>query len=644
MRRLSALLLAAAAPAFAQGAAPQLDPLFADHAVIQRDRPIRVRGTAAPARALTVAMAGQSVETVADATGAWSATLPALPAGGPYRLTVTDRAAASTAIDDVMVGDVFLCGGQSNMSYLTKYATNASNQLKVAADPTVRFATVPLIQPPLEQARLREPLGWRVVAPDSLGDSSAVCYYMALELRKTAGVTIGFVRSSLGGTRVESWLSADALRAVPPFGERVAALQAFAKSPAAGRAAWQQHVEKWWQATAPDEGRTRPDYDATSWDWAQLPGQRNPTKGITDSHVGGAIWYRHEATLDVATAQRATALDLGAVVEDATVWINGRPVGAREGGFRETYPVPRGVLKAGRNVVAVRLLDHGSAWKTRVCLDGCAWVASGGNVPLTPDWRYRIVARSGELPLAPRAPWTGGQGLGTLYNGMIAPLAGYAFKGVVWYQGESNVADPVNYRRLLPWLMRDWRRTFADPGLPFVLVQLTAFGPVITKPGRSDWGALREVQRQVSLGDPKTALIVTLDAGDRWDIHPAQKKIVGQRTARAMRHLAYRDPVGVGGPRPLGATRRGADIVVRFGDTDGGLLTYSSKQAIGFETCDAARACTFADARVDRDTVVLTGANQGSPAFVRYAWANSPVVNLFGKTDIPAIPFEIAVP
>ncbi|TRW17333.1 sialate O-acetylesterase [Glacieibacterium frigidum] len=643
MRRLLAPLLVAT-PALAQDAGPQFDPLFADHAVIQRDRPIRVRGTAAPAQAVAVAMAGKSVEAVTDAAGAWSATLPAMPAGGPYRLTVTDMAAATAAIDDVMVGDVFLCGGQSNMSYLTKFATNASNQLKVAADPAVRFATIPINQPPLEQARLGDRIAWKTAAPDSLGESSAVCYYMALELKKTAGVTIGFIRSSLGGTRVESWLSADALRQTPPFGDRVAALQAFARLPEAGRAEWQRHVEAWWQATAPDAGRTRPDYDDMSWDWAQLPGQRNPSKGVSDTWFGGAIWYRHEATLDAATARRISALDLGAVSEDATVWINGRLVGAREGGRREPYPVPRGLLKAGRNLVAVRLLDQGSEWKTRVCRDGCEWIASGGTVPLTPDWRYRMVARSGDLPLAPRAPWTGGQGLGTLYNGMIAPLGAYAFKGVVWYQGESNVADPGTYRRLLPGLMRDWRRTFADRDLPFVLVQLTAYGPVATKPGKSDWAALREVQRQVSLDDPRTALIVTVDAGDRWDIHPAQKKIVGQRAARAMRHLAYGDPISVGGPRPLSVTRRGGDIIVRFGDTDGALLTYSSPQAIGFETCDAARVCAFAEGRVEGDSVVLTGANEGNTAFVRYAWANSPVVNLFGKTDIPAIPFELAIP
>jgi len=466
MNRWSGLfgMLIALSPmlALAQEIAPQFDPVFADHAVLQRDRPLRVRGTAAPGQMLTLGIAGISLDTVANAKGDWTATLPAMAAGGPYRLSATDKAGKSSAIEDVMVGDVFLCGGQSNMSYLTKYATNASNQLKTPTDPAIRFATIPISYSPLKQSKLPERIQWRIAAPDTLGESSAVCYYMALELKKEKGVTIGFVRSSLGGTRVESWLSAATLRDVIPQAD-------MAKPPN-------------WQA--------------------------GPT---------------------------------------------------------------------------------------------------------------------------------------VLYNGMIAPLGAYSFKGAVWYQGESNVADPENYRRLLPPMMRDWRQTFADPGLPFVIVQLTAFGPVATKPVKSDWAELREVQRQVALDIPKTALVVSIDVGDRSDIHPAQKKIVGQRVARAKRHLAYSDPVSVGGPRPLTAMRRGDDVVVRFGDTDGGLLTYSSNQAIGFEICDAARACRFTEARAEGDTIVLSGANRSNPAFVRYAWANSPIVNLYGKTDNPAIPFEMAI-
>ena len=461
-------------PALAQEGTLSFDPVFGDHAVLQRDRPLHVRGSAAPGQPVTVSLAGRTIAAIADASGAWTATLPATSAGGPYRLEATDAAGNTVAITDVMLGDVFLCGGQSNMSYLTKFATNASNELKTPPDPAIRFATVPLAQPALATRVLPNRLQWRIAAPDTLGESSAVCYYMAIELKKVTGVTIGFVRSSLGGTRIERWLSAGALRDFDLNRERVAALQTFARRPG--------------------------------------------------------------------------------------------------------------------------------------------------------------------------APSTPGRGLGTLYNGMIAPIAPYAFKGVIWYQGESDVSNPAEYRRLLPALLKDWRRTFDDPELPFVLVQLTAFGPTGVKPGASDWAELREVQRQVSLAEPRTALVVSMDAGDRWDIHPAQKKIVGQRVARAMRRLVYGDPITVGGPRPIEVRRVGDDLIVGFDGTDGGLATYSSDRAIGFEVCDTARDCRYVDARTEGDAVRLIGGNRGAAAMVRYAWANSPVINLYGRSDIPAIPFEMAIP
>ncbi|HEX8554807.1 MAG TPA: sialate O-acetylesterase [Sphingomonas sp.] len=634
------LSLALAMPASAQ-AMPRFDALFADHMVLQRDKPIRLRGTAPAGQPVTVEIDGQKATVRADTRGDWSATIPAMAAGGPFRLSVSDAAGRTSAIDDVMMGDVFLCGGQSNMSYLTRYATDASNQLKTPADPAIRFTTIPLDQPSLPRDRLKDRLRWIIAAPDTLGDTSAVCYYMALQLKARTGVTIGLVRSSLGGTPVQSWLSPAALRRLPPYGERVAALEAFAASPEMGRAAWQAHVARWWRTIDPKaDAWAEPKLDDAAWDWAQLPGQRNSTRESMGGYFSGAIWYRHAAMLDAASAARIDALDLGTLGQDATLWINGRRIGAREGGIAGPYPVPRGVLRAGTNVIAVRLLDMGSDWRTRICPTGCAWrEASGATRPLTPDWRYRVARRMPDLPLVPRTPWQGGRGLGTLYNGMIAPLTPLTFKGAIWYQGESNVADPGDYKRLLPALMRDWRDHFGDPALPFVVVQLSAFGPMAAAPTRSDWAELREVQRRAVAADPHSALVVSIDAGDRWDIHPAQKKVVGQRIARAMQRIAYGDAVQ-DGPQPIRAVRRGDAVVILF--SRGGLRTLSSDRAIGFELCSPT-GCAFADARVEGSDVVVAGAGEASTTHVRYAWANSPVVNLFGPDDTPVVPFQIDI-
>jgi sialate O-acetylesterase len=232
--------------------------------------------------------------------------------------------------------------------------------------------------------------------------------------------------------------------------------------------------------------------------------------------------------------------------------------------------------------------------------------------------------------------------LTTLYNGMIAPLVGYKFKLAAWYQGESNAGAAQEYRTLLPMLMRDWRQRFGQPALPFFVVQLTSFGAPAKAPGQSGWAELRDAQAYAVANDAHAGLAVTLDVGDRFDIHPTQKTIVGERLARAARAVAYGEKTVPGSPTAVSARRTGNDIVIAYKDTGGGLATYSSDRAIGFEVC-AGTACRYAEARVAGDTVVLPGAATPGVTRVRYAWADAPFVNLFGADDLPAAPFQLDV-
>jgi len=232
---------------------------------------------------------------------------------------------------------------------------------------------------------------------------------------------------------------------------------------------------------------------------------------------------------------------------------------------------------------------------------------------------------------------------------MIAPLVGYKFKLVAWYQGEANAGEdaanpggPQEYRTLLPLLMRDWRQRFGQPALPFLVVQLTSFNSVAKVPGDSGWAELRAAQADTVARDPHAGLAVTLDVGDRFDIHPTQKTIVGERLARAARAVAYGEKTAPGSPTAVSARRAGSDIVIAYKDTGGGLVTYSADRAIGFEVC-AGKTCRYADARVNGDTVVLAGAGTPDVTRVRYAWADAPFVNLFGGDDLPAAPFQLDV-
>jgi sialate O-acetylesterase len=242
----------------------------------------------------------------------------------------------------------------------------------------------------------------------------------------------------------------------------------------------------------------------------------------------------------------------------------------------------------------------------------------------------------------PPAPWDVPTSLTTLYNGMIAPLLGYKFKLAAWYQGESNAGAAQEYRTLLPLLMRDWRQRFGQPELPFMIAQLTAFGTPAKAPGQSGWAELRAAQAASVAGDAHAGLAVTLDVGDRYDIHPTQKTLVGERLARAARAIAYGEQIAPGSPYAVSAQRSGQDIVVTFRDAGPGLTTYSADRAIGFEVC-AGTVCRFADARAAGDTVRLPGAATADVTRVRYAWADAPFVNLFGGDDLPAAPFELEV-
>jgi sialate O-acetylesterase len=242
----------------------------------------------------------------------------------------------------------------------------------------------------------------------------------------------------------------------------------------------------------------------------------------------------------------------------------------------------------------------------------------------------------------PAAPWDVPTSLTTLYNGMIAPLVGYKFKLAAWYQGESNAGAAQEYRTLLPLLMRDWRQRFGQPELPFMIAQLTAFGTPSKAPGHSGWAELRAAQAASVAGDAHAGLAVTLDVGDRFDIHPTQKTLVGERLARAARAVAYGEKIAPGSPYAVSAQRSGQDIVVSFRDAGGKLVTYSSDRAIGFEVC-AGTSCRYAEAKAEGDSVRLPGAAAADVTRVRYAWSDAPFVNLFGGEDLPVAPFEMEV-
>jgi sialate O-acetylesterase len=647
-RNAARLLALAAAYACLPAQAADLDlaRVFSDHAVLQRDQPLTVWGTATAGRDVAVTLNGKTASGRADAQGKWRIALPPQPAGGPYVLKASSGG-QTVSRSDILVGDVYLCSGQSNMEFPVSASTNAMGATWGARNDQLRYLNVQKTNAATPQEELTGKVAWTTLAPETVGEASAVCYYMARSLQASYKIPVGFIHASWGGTTIQSWIGAESLATLADYRAGVAAIAEYGADRAAGMRAEEARNEVWWTAHDPAAAAQRAwrlqDFDDTKWPTV------TPTGSWKDSGVAGfkdfdgVAWYRTTVTLTAEQASQANQLNLGPVDQYDSTWVNGVRVGGNSTPWvwRE-YPVPAGVFKPGRNVIALRVLSGGQGGG----LSGqpgsrAIRLADGQSVALPDAWK---VQRGSVLKgqSVPAAPWDVPTSLTTLYNGMIAPLVGYKFKLAAWYQGESNAGAAQEYRTLLPLLMRDWRQRFGQPELPFMIAQLTAFGTPSKAPGQSGWAELRAAQAASVAADAHAGLAVTLDVGDRFDIHPTQKTLVGERLARAARVAAYGGKGAPGSPYAVSAQRSGGDIVVTFRDTGAGLATYSSDRAIGFEVCAGAN-CRYAEAKAEGDTVRLPGAAAADVTRVRYAWSDAPFVNLFGGEDLPAAPFELEV-
>jgi sialate O-acetylesterase len=648
---LAAMILAAAT---ARGAAapaptrPLLDALFQDHAVLQRDKPVPVWGEANPGDQVAVSLSGSTIQTRADAAGHWQLMLPAMAAGGPYSLNVRTRSGASQAVSDVLVGDVWLCSGQSNMELPVSATLNASREIAGATNNLIRVLTVAHANSPTARKDFAAPVAWAAAEPGVIRDFSAACYYFARELQKTIAVPMGLIHSSWGGSSIETWFSEAGLRALGGFDERLDLLRLYARDPAAGNDSLADMWTRWWRAHAPAGSEPWKNAVADPVNWHDVPEPMRDWKtwGVRElANHDGMVWFRRSVSLTAEQAAAAASLSLGAIDEVDETWVNERAIGNSFGwGTERTYPLPAGVLHAGENSIVVNVLSTWDAGGMYGPKDHMALrFANGSPVALGGDWRYQFVPESMGYP--PRAPWESIGGLTSLHNAMIAPIAPFGLRGVLWYQGESNAGSAGRYQKLLAGLMSDWRREFGAE-LPFLVVELPNFGAPAAAPAASDWASLREAQRRAVANDPRAALVVTIDVGDRSELHPPNKQEIGRRLARAARHLIYGEAISPSGPRPVAARRGPNGIAVEFADVDGRLVTYSANQPIGFELCGRTQAsCRFVDAELQSDHGVGLAAGPGAePTRVRFCWGDAPVCNLYDQSGLPAGPFEIAIP
>lgn len=644
LHRCFALILMVCASAGAHASTPStlLAELFQDHAVLQRDRPIPIWGTARANDEVTVSFNGQKVTVRSDGSGRWTAELPAMPAGGPFELTAQTSSGVEHTIFDVLVGDVWLCSGQSNMEMQVNRALNSFTEIRLAANDSIRLLTVSQDTSVVPLRKFVRPVRWQAATSESVADFSATCFYFARELQKHVDVPMGLIHASWGGSKIEPWMSTEALQAAGGYEDMLEILELKHEQPAIGVRRWADVWEQWWHSRVPDEAPWR---DVKQGEWVQAPAALTHWEGWgvpALEKFNGMVWFRANVELTAQQVRQGATLELGKIDDVDIAWVNGQSVGSTAGPNTDReYPVAKGVLKAGANTIVMNALDLWGSGGPYGATPRALRLQDGTSISLEGRWQYRIVPKSIGEP--PRAPWDTTAGLTLIGNAMIAPLGNYRMRGVVWYQGESNTDAPERYEGLLVQWMADWRERFGEDA-SFLIVQLANFGPPPTAPTESGWAGVREAQRRAVANDENAGLAVAIDLGDRWDIHPANKQQVGYRLARAARHVIYGEAITPSGPVPVNARREGDDIVVTFTDVEESLVAYSGENPVGFELCaQQTGSCRYALATLEGSDVRLSASNADAASRVRFCWADSPVCTLFDGAGLPAGPFEIAI-
>lgn len=625
--------------AAAQNDTLTLSGATSDHAVIPRYAPIDFRGTAAPGSDVHVAFAGQLKVASADTDGSWHVQFDPLDAGGPYALSVSSGD-AQIEISDLMVGDVWLCSGQSNMEYPLYRALNPDSEIAGPHSARIRLFQVPNTMQLAPVATFPAGAQWQIASPQTVGGFSAVCYLTAKQLEQELQVPIGLIDASWGGSQIEAWLSQPSLRRVGGADEALTILDLYRQDPARGAQAYGRIWQDWWQAGV----GSQPWLQSTPSESASIvPGPMRDWNTYGDPHLAGfsgRVWFTRTFELTDAQAMSDARLSLGVIDERDLTWINGDLIGATDSWSESRlYSVPGDTLKPGRNTVIV-MVENAYGAGGMIGPDDEMYLDLGSDeaIALASGWSYEIAANAGP---APSPPWSATGGYSTIYNAMVAPLGSLPLSGVLWYQGESNTGRGGQYETLLRALVDQWRGQFGEY-VPVLIVQLPGYGAMPDAPRPSGWSDVREAQRQVARSDAQTGLVVAIDAGDRTDIHPPNKQLVADRAFDVYLALTGRSDGYADGIAPVSVERSGNAIKLVM-PTDQ-LRPISHADPIGFQLCDADGDgdgdCKWAQAELSGFEILVSAEGLEAPERVRYCWGDAPICNLYDTKNMPVVPFQ----
>jgi sialate O-acetylesterase len=629
----------------------KLPALIGDNMVIQQGVKACVWGWAEQGEPVSVTMEGQSVMDTADTEGRWKVRIGPFPEGGPYELTISGK--NTIILKNVLVGEVWVASGQSNMAWQMRNAVNGEEEVSRANYPQIRLFTVAQATSlsPKEDVEGR----WVVCTPEVAGYFSAVAYFFGRELHQTLKVPVGLIHSSWGGTPAEAWTSRETLASDTEIKSILDSLNRALKILPEAQSRYKKTRAKWEENNyLQDPGNKGLKLGYASYDCSEEGWQgMNLPRGWESSGlpIDGAVWFRTVVDIPEFWAGKELTLRLGSIDDFDITYFNGVKVGETGNETPNYWTVPRKYtipgshVRAGRNVIAVRVFDHyGSGGFTGFPADMALSLPGSDPIPLAGKWLYKV--ELGVEPVkvdystAPSAPFGGGNPNTptVLYNAMIAPLTPYTICGVIWYQGESNVDRALQYQKLFPMMIRNWRAAWGVGDFPFLYVQLANYLEKKTAPGESGWAELREAQLK-TLDEPETGMAVIIDIGEADDIHPKNKQDVGHRLALWAMAKTYGHDIEYSGPIYQSIVIEGNKVRIRFSHAQG-LHTSDSGKVKGFSIAGADGKFIWADANIEGNEVVVWSDSVTQPAAVRYGWADNPDVNLYNGAGLPASPFR----
>jgi len=625
--------------------------------VLQQGVAVPVWGTATPGLKVMVRFADQGKVAFADAQGRWKVSLDSLSVSSEpreLRISSTHNLEPIT-ISNVLVGEVWVCSGQSNMQWPVIGSRRGLEEARTAISSEIRLFTVPKV-PSGEPETNVSGAAWCVCTPDTVAPFSAVAYFFGRELHRQLKVPIGLINTSWGGTVAEAWTSWNALLGEPSTRDIVEKFERDLPHLAKHREAWSREFKALEEQNR-DKGNAKygegwADMAEPDGDWADmdLPGIWQ-SKGINHS---GILWFRKVVEIPARWAGKELSLSIGATDKSDTTYFNNEQVGSITMADRldswswlRTYTVPGKLVKAGRNVIAVRVHSDkyagGMTGPVDVMKVSCPECGTDPAIPLAGLWRYAIEANYGlvQFPVEPVGP--GHQNSpSALFNGMIAPLLPYAIRGAIWYQGESNAERARQYQTLFPLLIRDWRRAWGQGDFSFYFVQLANYMARQAEPSESQWAELREAQT-MALELPNTGMAVAIDIGDAGDIHPINKQDVGLRLAfNALNQTYGLREVMPCGPLFRSVRRDGSSLRLSFDFVGQGLIC-QGEALQGFAIAGMDGRFMWATATIENEQVVVSCPGVTHPKAVRYAWADNPAANLYNRDGLPASPFRTDV-